>query len=131
MNDIITLLLVAGIMLLFFGILGGIGELILGDGDDDAFGPKLTIPYYPSDEDDGGHYECITRPEKIVSDYSGLNFYQVSDLSYDDYLLFLRDAVIFNCSRTEAGTKYLDDCWRFQQTKPDRARLRQQYGREE
>lgn len=35
MNDIITLLLVAGIMLLFFGILGGIGELILGDGDDD------------------------------------------------------------------------------------------------
>ena len=35
MNDIITLLLVAGIMLLRFGILGGIGELILGDGGDE------------------------------------------------------------------------------------------------
>ena len=35
MDGFIFLLLVAGIMLLFFGILGGIGELILGDGDDD------------------------------------------------------------------------------------------------
>jgi hypothetical protein len=53
------------------------------------------------------------------------------ELSYDDFLRILRDAIIFNCSRTEAGKEYLEDCWRFRQTKPDRARLRQQYGREE
>jgi hypothetical protein len=78
-----------------------------------------------------GHHNYIntTWGRSLVSEYTGLNFHQVGQLDYGTYLLWLRDAYISGLSRTEEGRQYLDDCWRMEQTKPDRAKLRHQFGR--
>jgi hypothetical protein len=65
-----------------------------------------------------------------VADYTGLTFFEVSQLNYVQYLIWRRDAYIHMLSRTEDGQKYLDDCWRMEQTKADRAALRRKLRRE-
>ncbi|WP_242850468.1 hypothetical protein [Clostridium botulinum] len=91
--------------------------------------PKLKIPYYPSEEDeDKGHYEVNTIEEKIVCEYTGYTFYQLEDLEAFEYWLLLRDAIVYNYTQTEAGREYLENCWRLEQTKPDRKSLREKVG---
>jgi hypothetical protein len=46
------------------------------------------------------------------------------------YLTWRRDAFIHKMSQTEEGQKYLDNAWRMEQTQPDRAALRKQFGKE-
>jgi hypothetical protein len=66
-----------------------------------------------------------------VSEYTGLNFLQVYDLDYLDFLVWRRDAFICFKSRTEKGREYLDNAWRMEQTEPDRKGLREKFGRGE
>ena len=63
----------------------------------------------------------------MVSEYTGYNFIEIEDLNVLEYWLLLRDAVVYNCSQTEDGRKYLDDCWRMEQTEPDRQGLREHF----
>jgi len=65
-----------------------------------------------------------------VSEYTGLNFLEVGQLNYLQYLIWRRDAFIHMLSRTEAGQEYLDNAWRMEQTKPDRAGLRKKLGKQ-
>lgn len=65
-----------------------------------------------------------------MAEYTGLNFFEVGQLDYLQYLVWRRDAYIHMLSRTEAGQEYLDNCWRMEQTEPDRAALRKKYGKE-
>lgn len=65
-----------------------------------------------------------------MSEYTGLNFFEVSQLDYVQYLIWRRDAYIQMLSRTEEGQKYLDDCWRMEQTVPDRETLRNRFRKE-
>lgn len=65
-----------------------------------------------------------------MSDYTGLNFFEVAQLDYLQYLVWRRDAFIYLFSRTEAGQEYLDNAWRLEQVEPDRAALRDQFGKE-
>ena len=65
-----------------------------------------------------------------MAEYTGLNFYQVAELEYPQYLVWLRDAFIHKLNRTEEGQEYLDNAWRMEQTKPDRAALRKKLGKE-
>lgn len=82
-------------------------------------------------ESEGGHnYINTTWGKRLVSEYTGLNFYQVEQLDYGVYLLWLRDAYIYGLSHSEDGRQYLDDCWRMEQTKPDRTKLRTKFGKE-
>ena len=74
-------------------------------------------------------YINTTWGRRLVSEYSGLNFLQVGQLDYGTYLLWLRDAYISGLNQTEEGRQYLDDCWRMEQTKPDRAKLHQKLGK--
>jgi hypothetical protein len=78
-----------------------------------------------------GHHDYIntTWGKRLVAEYSGLNFHEVGQLDYGTYLLWLRDAYISGLNQTEDGRQYLDDCWRMEQTKPDRARLHQKLGK--
>ena len=64
-----------------------------------------------------------------MSEYTGLNFFEVSQLNYLQYLIWRRDAYITMLSRTETGQKYLNEAWRMEQTTPDRAKLRQTLGK--
>lgn len=65
-----------------------------------------------------------------MAEYTGLNFFEVSELNYVQYLIWRRDAYIQMLSRTEEGQAYLDRCWRMEQTAPDRAKLREKFRRE-
>jgi cbb3-type cytochrome oxidase subunit 1 len=66
-----------------------------------------------------------TIEEKIVSEYTGYNFAQLEELNVFEYWLFLHDAVIHNCMQTTEGKEYLENCWRMEQTEPDRKALRE------
>lgn len=65
-----------------------------------------------------------------MSNYTGLNFHEVGQLNYVEYLTYRRDAFIFTMNQTEKGQEYLDNAWRMEQTKPDRAALRRKFGKE-
>ena len=82
-------------------------------------------------EDDGGDfnggYYSSTIDIKTVSDYSGLNFEEALALDCFTYRVLLRDAIIFNYSKTEDGRDYLKKCWRMKQTQPDYEGLQRQF----
>ena len=59
-----------------------------------------------------------------------MNFHQVGQLNYVQYLAYRRDAFIHHLSQTEKGQEYLDNAWRMEQTKPDRAALRKKFRKE-
>jgi hypothetical protein len=65
-----------------------------------------------------------------VAEYTGLTFLEVEQLDYLTFLTWRRDAFIHKMSQTEEGQKYLDNAWRMEQTQPDRAALRKQFGKE-
>ncbi len=44
------------------------------------------------------------------------------------YLQLRRDAFIHNRMQTTEGREYLEDAWRFEQTKPEREKLRKKTG---
>ena len=78
------------------------------------------MPYYPRQDKKGEiPYTILTRPEKLVMDYCHINIYEVQEMEIDIYLFFLR----------EEGRKYLKDCFRMEQTKPDREGLRERFGK--
>lgn len=54
---------------------------------------------------------------------------EVRELDFLDYLILRRDAFIYRWNSTPEGQEYLDNAWRMEQTKPDRARLRAKYGK--
>ncbi len=84
------------------------------------------MPYCPSNEDkEGIPYTLKTRGEKLVMDYCRLNIAEIQELPIDTYLFFMREAMIYENSQTEAGREYLHDCWRMEQTKPDRKAIRE------
>lgn len=88
------------------------------------------MPYYPRQDKKGEiPYTILTRPEKLVMDYCHINIYEVQEMEIDIYLFFLREAMIFGNSQTEEGRKYLKDCFRMEQTKPDREGLRERFGK--
>lgn len=55
---------------------------------------------------------------------------EVEELDYLDYLIYRRDAFIYKFSQTEKGEEYLNNAWRLEQTKPDREKLRDKFGKE-
>lgn len=83
-----------------------------------------------NDDSKGHKYLIITTWEHLVAQYTGLNILQVEELDYIDYLMYRRDAFIYRLSQTEEGEEYLNNAWRLEQTKPDRERLREKFGKE-
>lgn len=43
------------------------------------------------------------------------------------YNILLRDAFVLRLKETDEGREYLENCWRYQQSEPDRAALRKQF----
>ena len=83
------------------------------------------MPYYPGKDDKAVPYNLNTRGEKLIIDYTGLSIIEIYDLDLDIYLFLMREAYIYSLSQNEEGRKYLEDCYRIQQTKPDRGTLRE------
>ena len=66
-----------------------------------------------------------------MADYTGLNFNEVRQLEYIQFLTWRRDAFIHWMSNSEKGEEYLDNAWRMEQTEPDRKELRKKLRKEE
>lgn len=90
---------------------------------------KLTVPFAPAAPDKGDQYTAETSEMKIVQEYTGFDFDRVDELDVFTFWGLLRDAVIYSCKQSEAGREYLEKCWLYEQTEPDRAALRGRSGR--
>ena len=86
------------------------------------------MPYYAGGKKQKYHYKPETESEQLVVAYTGLNIRQVDEMDFDEYLFYVREAYIHNLNQTEDGREYLANCWRMTQTKPERAKLREQFG---
>ena len=83
-------------------------------------------------ESKGGHqYSSATWYKNLVAGYTGLNFHQIQQLGYVEYLTYRRDAFITKLNGSEEGREYLRNAWRMEQTEPDRAALRRKFGGKE
>jgi len=87
------------------------------------------LPYYAGGEKQKYYYKPETESEHLVISYTGLNYRQVEEMDFDEYLFFVREAYIFNLNQTKDGREYLENCWRMTQTKSDRAALREKFGK--
>ncbi len=65
--------------------------------------------------------------EKTVAEYLKIPLLKVDELGLIEYLFFLREAFIYNCSQTEEGREYLRNANRLEQTAPDRKKLREKF----
>mgnify|MGYP004681858977 FL=1 len=63
--------------------------------------------------------------EKLVIDYLNISIFDIQDMPIDLYLFFMREAFLTKMMETKEGRDYLADCWRFEQTKPDRQKIRE------
>jgi hypothetical protein len=91
------------------------------------------VPYYPYSDSAAGpthKYDVKTWYHRLVAEHTGLNFFQISQLDYIQFLLWRRDAVIYRLNQTETGREYLDNAWRMEQTVPDRPALRKKIRKE-
>ncbi len=64
-------------------------------------------------------------------DYCHVDIYEVQEMEIDVYLFFMREAMIYENSQTEEGREYLRNCWRLEQTKPERGKMRKKYSGKE
>ena len=88
------------------------------------------MPYYPEEKKGHKHnYEINTIEEKLISEYTGLNFLEIENLDVIEYWVYLRDAVIYRYNETEEGQEYLEKCWIIEQTNPDRNNLRDRFNK--
>lgn len=84
------------------------------------------MPYYPGGgSGDEVHYRLNTKGEKLVIDYLNITIFDIQEMPIDLYLYFMREANIHKLMQTKEGREYLDNCWRMEQTKPDRKKLRE------
>lgn len=82
------------------------------------------MPHYPT-QDNGAHYQTQTRAEKLVIDYLNISIFDIQEMPIDLYMYFMREAYIHELSQTKEGKEYLENCWRMEQTEPDRKKIRE------
>lgn len=87
------------------------------------------MPYYPLEDSEGHKYEIDTYWEHVVAKYTNLSILEVQELDYIDYLVLRRDAFIYQMQQTDKGREYLDKAYYLEQTKPDKASLRENFGK--
>ena len=90
---------------------------------------KLSIPYYPKTNDGKENpYVIETVEEKSISKYLNIPLFEVDELDAVEYQYFLREAFIYNCSKTEEGIEYLRNAKRLEETEVDKQALREYKG---
>ena len=88
---------------------------------------KLRIPYYPTNDSKENPYVIETASYKMVSNYLMISIFKVDTLDVIEFKYYLREAFIYNCSKTPEGLEYLINAKRLEQVEPDRASLRDKY----
>lgn len=70
-------------------------------------------------------YRTVYHELKLVSDYTHDSFSELKKMDVLTFWRLYRDAVIYNCNKSEDGREYLDRAFANVQTKPDRAAIAQ------
>ena len=86
------------------------------------------MPYYPPEKESKAFFKNTSQEEKMVKDYTGIDFLRIGELSVFDFWRYLHDAVIWNNSQTEDGRKYLENAYNYKQDKPDKNGLKELLG---
>lgn len=87
---------------------------------------ELRIPSKSGEGEGNGHsYIQHTIAEKYVADYAGISIFEAQELDVYDFMLLLRDSKINSLQTSEYGRNYLEDCFIYEQTEPDRSGLRE------
>lgn len=85
--------------------------------------PEYKAPYYKSEEQTETHYSTVYHELKVVSDYTHDSFTELKKIDVLTFWRYYRDAIIYNCSKSEIGMEYLKNAYNQEQTKPDRAAI--------
>lgn len=64
----------------------------------------------------------------MVFEIFGIPISDQMELDCLTYARLQRDAICVKLQQTPEGKEYLDKCWTLQQTKPDKKKLREQFG---
>ena len=94
----------------------------------DAISKFPTVPREIKEEDENPYKALGLTQYSLVYKYFGIPIDRQFELDILSFNMLVRDALCMKLSETEEGQKYLDDAWRFKQTKPDRQKLREQFG---
>jgi hypothetical protein len=74
--------------------------------------------YYKIEEWEKSYKTC-TGELKAIADYTGLSIDDILKLPISLFLLYRKEAWIYNQNSSEEGRKMMKDFWRLQQTKAD------------
>lgn len=85
--------------------------------------PEYKAPTVKDDNTPEMHYITVYQELKVVSDYTGDSFSKLREMDLLTFWRYYRDAIIYNCSKSEQGIEYLDKSYNQEQTKPDRAAI--------
>lgn len=88
-------------------------------------GEAIVNKYLNNGEKWESDYVLKTAEYSRISKYTGLNFIQIDNLPYSDYLQYNRDSWIDSFNKTEEGREFLKTLWRLKQTKADVQAIRQ------
>ena len=64
-------------------------------------------------------FQIKTYDNKMICEYTGLNFKELDNIEFYKYKLYRRDAWLYKQGQSEQGQEFLKDLKRFQQTKAD------------
>lgn len=85
--------------------------------------PEYKAPYYKSDTPTETYYSTVYHELKVVSDYTHDSFTELKKIDVLTFWRYYRDAIIYNCSKSDIGMEYLKNAYNQEQTKPDRAAI--------
>ena len=71
------------------------------------------------------HYSTVYHELKLVSEYTHDSFSELKKMDVLTFWRLYRDAIIYNCNKSDEGREYLERAFANVQTKPDRAAIAQ------
>ena len=86
---------------------------------------EYQAPHVDGDTLPETHYKTVYHELKMVSDYTHDSFTELKQLDVLTFWRLYRDAIIYNCNKSDEGRTYLDRAFASVQTKPDRAAIAQ------
>lgn len=83
------------------------------------------MPYFPPETESEAFFKNYSQEEKLVSDYTRLNFVELEELTLYEYWGYVHDAIVHNNNQSSEGREYLKNAYIYRQDKADRTGLKE------
>ena len=80
---------------------------------------NLIPPHIVPKEKSEVYYTVTSFQEKLVMDYTGIDFISQQELGVFEFWLYYKDAIIWNNSMSKEGLENLRNAWMLEQDKAD------------